>query len=510
MAGADSRPARLARLAVTLAPAAAIAVLMLLPGLLAGPSLDAAVFTHLGLTLRAGDLPYRDAWDHKPPGIYLLIAFVTAALPMVGAWLMVWLSTAVFTVGTLEVLRRLLDWNRPGSRHGIALVAAAVALTCYPLALGGGNTESFAVLPATAAVLVAATGVDRRRTFAAGLLIGAANLLSLESIPAAVAVLVLLVIGSAPRGPRATFASLAVYVTGGLTVLMPVLTWLAVAGLLPAAIDAVIGYNAAYSALNRQEVDRLAASALVTGLILLFLIVPAVLRFVVRGRYGRLTPIDSACLAWVAATVVYLAYQGRLEPHYVIVTVPALVVLAAPTITAAAKAMATSRRGLLAVALPLAIVLGSSGIVAVQVGYADYTAGDSGQVAAVGTWIRDNTSPTDTIFVWGIQPDIYDAAGRAAASRWVYLLPLLTPGYSTPAQAADLANNLIDRRPAVIVDAGSIVPGVQSIIPPLLIPRPILAGDGRTFDALDPVRAVVRDQYRLAGIVDGWPVYVRR
>ena len=47
---------------------------LLLPGLLTGPSLDAAVFLDVATHLRAGDTLYVDAWDHKPPGIYLILA----------------------------------------------------------------------------------------------------------------------------------------------------------------------------------------------------------------------------------------------------------------------------------------------------------------------------------------------------------------------------------------------------------------------------------------------------
>src|SRR5207237_6402513 len=85
---------------------------------------------------------------------------------------------------------------------------------------------------------------------------------------------------------------------------------------------------------------------------------------------------------------------------------------------------------------------------------------------------------------------------------------MATPGYSSREQSAELVTALEARPPAVIVDAGSREPGAPGFLP-LLIDRPPLAGDGRTFDALDPVRAVVRQHYRLAEIIDGWPVYVR-
>ena len=43
-----------------------VAAVVLLPGLVIGPSLDASVFVVLGQGLRDGALPYVDLWDHKP------------------------------------------------------------------------------------------------------------------------------------------------------------------------------------------------------------------------------------------------------------------------------------------------------------------------------------------------------------------------------------------------------------------------------------------------------------
>jgi hypothetical protein len=110
--------------------------------------------------------------------------------------------------------------------------------------------------------------------------------------------------------------------------------------------------------------------------------------------------------------------------------------------------------------------------------------------------------------VWGNAPQIYLDAQRPAASRYVYAYPLTTPGYSSPEQVAGLIAELSAQPPAMIVDAGSPAPGAPGL-PPLLVPRPV-ATDGRDYDALDPLRAWVRANYRLIATVSGWPVYSRR
>ena len=50
------------------------ALLVLSPNLPANrvPSEDEGVFLYVARTIAAGGMPYRDVWDHKPPGVYVL------------------------------------------------------------------------------------------------------------------------------------------------------------------------------------------------------------------------------------------------------------------------------------------------------------------------------------------------------------------------------------------------------------------------------------------------------
>ena len=55
-----------------------------------GPSLvqpmgaDQALYAYVGERIRAGGLPYRDAWDQKPPAIHFLYAGLRTLLPSDG------------------------------------------------------------------------------------------------------------------------------------------------------------------------------------------------------------------------------------------------------------------------------------------------------------------------------------------------------------------------------------------------------------------------------------------
>src|SRR2546428_596771 len=67
---------------------ALLALIVLVPHATAGrvPSEDTGVFTYVARLIGEGGLPYRDAWDHKPPGVYLIDAVALAVAGLWGLW----------------------------------------------------------------------------------------------------------------------------------------------------------------------------------------------------------------------------------------------------------------------------------------------------------------------------------------------------------------------------------------------------------------------------------------
>jgi hypothetical protein len=114
----------------------------------------------------------------------------------------------------------------------------------------------------------------------------------------------------------------------------------------------------------------------------------------------------------------------------------------------------------------------------------------------------------DRIWVWGNDPELYLDSSRQSTTRYAYLWPLVTPGYTTPRLIETVLASLRADPPKLIVDAGSSAPGEPGF-QSLLIPRP-LASDGRDLDLLDPLRAFVRERYREVSRQGGWVVYARR
>ena len=270
----------------------------------------------------------------------------------------------------------------------------------------------------------------------------------------------------------------------------------------------MVTYNGIYVRINRENLDLSLISPIVLSLgCLACLLAPAFLSAV--RRIDQETSKSRARIAawiWLVSFALLTAAQGRIAPHYFILAVPPLTILGARVFD-----QARQRAGSPGQRLTLAVVLVGFLITAVVASFTTvryFTRfPNRDQLGTVAAWIRTNTAEGQTIFAWGNQPYLYDAADRRPASKYVHMLPLTTPGYSSPEQVAELVSRFEAKPPEAFVDAGSSAPGEPGWLP-LLIPRTVLRVDGRELDLLDPLRAFVRENYHLAEIVDGWPVYL--
>ena len=479
-----------------------IAVLGLLPGLVA-PSFDSAVYALIGERLAAGDFPYLDVWDHKPLGTYLF----TAAASLLGgplstvhaSWVVSVLALAVTGLVLASTLRSL-GW---GWQAWIVAGLAVVELASFPIALGGGLSETVAILPVVLAVRLVVVRPSLARGLISGVLVGIGTAISLQALPALAAIPVMT--SFAGRSLRAGGSVVVGAAVAGLVGLM----LLASTGTLAAATDAVLVYNVVFSRIAELD-SPIAKEALHALLVLSPLIALAVAGL--RGSLADsgLRSVAIGALAWLGIEIGFVTFQRRLEIHYVgpLVIPLALLAPAALRWTSTSRPVALVVRSVTAGVLAASVVISAWLVTTETIVALESRSQDAARVKAVGSWIGDHSPDDATIFVWGNTPDVYLEAQRAPSSRYVYLLPLLTPGYADEERIRSVLADWEATKPAVIVDAGSSEPGAEGL-PPLLEHRPTHPLDGRNLDILEPLRAFVRDGYVEAAVVDGWPVYVR-
>ncbi|HET7602502.1 MAG TPA: hypothetical protein VFK36_05750, partial [Gemmatimonadales bacterium] len=381
----------------------------------------------------------------------------------------------------------------------------------FPLALGGGLGETIAVLPAVAAVRVGLTGSMRSRAwFAAGALAGIAAAISVQAAPALVAVMTVVLLQ--PRSPTYHRTVTGLWVMSGAAAIWTVLlVGLGTMGATGAAVEAVVGYNRIYTQLAGLDTP-VATEAMHAFLVISPLAVLATVgmaRLLLRRTQSVFV---ATMLVWIAGSVALIAVQGRLELHYVTLLVPPLALLAPAglrliRIRGAFPRLAGSATlaAFLVAAFGVSLLLSATETTMAM----EVRSSQAARIHGVASWIRGQVPADQEIFVWGNMPEIYLESDRTPASPYVYMLPLTTPGFTSERLIGQVLADWEGSPPGVIVDAGSTAPGTPGL-PPLLIQRPTLALDGRNADLLDPLRDFVRERYRLAVTVQGWPIYVLR
>ena len=478
-----------------------LTALVSLPGLVAGPSLDAAVFGVVGWRLSQGATLYAGIWDHKPPGAYVLPTLIELLPGRPDPWVVTWIAWAV-AWGLVAVACGRLAARMGGARLAlpIALLTAAAGGQ-YLLSLGGGLTEPLATLAAVAALLVVLRSDSWPAWGGAGAVLAFGALVSIQVAPAALALLVLALI-PARRGAA---GRLAVAALGGASIVAAALAAVLIGSGFTAVRDALLTYNAAY----RSAAGGAAAYSVVPWAVLALLAYLALAAVGIlalrRTRAPRALPL--AALAWLAAGLLMVVAQGRFYAHYVIPLLVPFAILGAvglADVSERALHLPAARRLALTAGVVLLAISVLAGVAGGAQEYRTWSAAND-RARAVAAAAHDLAPAGESMLVWGDRPYLYRLADRSPAIRYPYLLPLTTPGYATPELIASLRDQLEADPPAIVVDAGSAAVG-ESGAPPLLLDRPT-ASEGRDLDLLEPLRQFVADHYRLAAIVDGWPVY---
>lgn len=159
-----------------------LAVILLLTFLWRFPSLfepfwygDEGIFAAVARNLNLGGVLYQDAWDNKPPMIYLTYQAIFNIFGVSMFWLR--LITSVIVVSTAAVIYEIAEATL-GKRRGV--VAAAVFGFLVSLRIIEGNlalTEIFMILPISLAFMIAIKrNLDLTSLFVAGFLFAIASL----------------------------------------------------------------------------------------------------------------------------------------------------------------------------------------------------------------------------------------------------------------------------------------------------------------------------------------------
>lgn len=440
-----------------------------IPGMALPLERDEGAYAYVAYRWLQGALPYRDVFDHKPPLIYLL--YMPPLLTGLSA------PSALRIWGTLLCLINVLlvyavgrhVWERPSALLAALLFGVAgSAFTLQGLVL---NTDQALVLPALLALWAALRFRETGRSrFALGLGAAVAAAVLIKPTAAVLALLVVLVLGRR----LATAARALLWIAlGAALVCVPVLLPFVLAGAWRDWLFGVVGYNALYAA---EASERWQLGPLVDT------IAPyAPLLLVALGGVGLLATGDPAEPSsarrggWLlVATAVALlgAAAGSLRPfiHYYYPALPFLALLAAPCVRwlwlqNTAGASRSRALGALAPLLLAALLLGPFaagnarlvGMSGRQQAIQLYGAAGEryfAPAADVAAYVARHTAPTDYVYIFAAEPQVYLLAERRASSRYIYDYPLLL----VPGAEAELGRDLRARPPKLLLTYAGLRP----------------------------------------------------
>ncbi|MGK3959606.1 glycosyltransferase family 39 protein [Sorangium sp. So ce118] len=555
-------PARVAGAQAIGAIAIGAIAFLLLQILTYGYGRDQGIYAMVARAVLDGGMPYRDAFDFKPPGIFLIYALARALF-----------GPAQWGIRALEVLGLVgmcfamasLAGRAFGDRR-VGVVAAALAVlvhaqldfwhTAQPESFGGMLTV-FALLAATPR---GRAGAPRPAPSAAALIVsgalfGAAGLLKpplagggvvLAVVLAAPALAELAGRGAAlarratapelarpaPTAPALLWAALRpalLIALGGVLPVLACVAWFAAKGALGDLREVLFVFTPHYTALGWRGVGVLDmawhgvsewlvrySGPLALGLCCLLALHP--------DRHER---AGVALLAGVIAMhLVGVVMQAKFFPYHYGATWPLTAMLAALGLWKAwqrcvqhgAKAAAALVAALVATAFARSatkdvdedyldrcaerVALLAAG--ARDLGRLDHLASVADVNAeanrAVAAWLRERVAPGRPVFVWGFEPVIYDLAECPPATRYLYNVPQRAAWARQEARDA-LMRDLAARPPAaIVVERRDVFPSVTG---DGLDSRDTLAG----FPAL---AGLLEERYELAVLIEDFEIYLER
>lgn len=403
---------------------------------------DEGEYAYIAQRLLAGDVPYRDAFDQKPPGVFLAYAgaFVLLGQSIESIHLFAYAWTAVTALALFGCVRRLAG----ALAACFAVLVFAIASADPRLTANAANTEIFMLLPMVASVycmLRALEGESEVRWWVlCGALaaaacwfkqVAAANALYVAAVPAADGLL------RRPRmAPAALLRAYGGLAVGAALVTVPGLLACAAAGAWDPFVDAVILHNLRYAESNTVAQG---------GKLLLHWLgwqAPGLGVFWALAAIGVLFPRLAGCRSWallagwLAASAGGVSIGLYFRPHYFIQVLPALAAVGGVVLGAAA-AWVLARPRLSSAALGLSALTALAVVPPVLANAAIRGAGTPSAISRaiyglnpfpesleIGKYIRRTSGPGDRVYIVGSEPQILFYAGRPSATRYIFFYPL--------------------------------------------------------------------------------------
>ena len=431
---------------------------------------DEGEYAYAGQLLLQGVPPYAQAYNMKFPGPYFAYAALMAVFGQTPRGIHVGLIVvnAITAIALFLLVRRIL-------KHALAAAAATAVFSVLSLdrmVFGvAAHATHFVIFFAVPGLLLLDVARSSRRLTAfagAGLLFGVAVIMKQHA--AVYGLLALGLIGwDAWRGPRPRRAPWrpALALSAGVALPLAALgVYLEASGVFGAFWFWTVRYASEYvSVMPLSSAGPMLEGALgyVTQATLgLWLLAGAGLAALWLVRWPAEVRVWTTGIAAASALGVVPGFYFR--PHYFILLLPALALLAGVTVASAERAVRPARRG---AARGLALLLAALLVgryVALEWDYLTtmtpdaisrslYSANPFVEAPVIGRYLREHSAPADRIGIFGSEPEVLFYADRRSASGYLYTYPFFEQQADAGRMIADWMREIETARPPYIVYA---------------------------------------------------------
>ncbi len=448
------------------------AILLQLPFLSVPLERDEGEYAYIARLLLNGGVPYRDAFNQKPPVIFLLYAsaFLLFGESIEAIHLFKSLYALVNLVAFYHLSRKFFS-----KEISLLAMAALAVLTSDPAFQGNAaNTEIFLLLPMILGFYFLFVFFERRNIpylFLSGLSAGTAFMTKqVVLFPILLMLTYLFHDVIKEKGPvlRNRFLHVGVFALGGLLPFLLIVLFFQYHSALNSFIQDAFIHNLSYSRniplhYYLQTFQHIMVDRQLTHNVILFLFTGIGLLVILIRK-----PVKNKNLFgfwFFIFSVPSIMVAGYFRPHYFILMHPSMAILIAVGISSTLNPALDHLRirsvwkNALYPAAVMAVlcipVFHFRGIYfqkdPILIGKMIYTTNPFDVAVEIGRYLEKHTEPEDSIFIFGSEPEILFYAQRRSATKYIIFYPLMSEMENSLEQQKEAYRELVASKPEYIV-----------------------------------------------------------
>jgi len=426
---------------------------------------DEGEYAYIAWLMQEGGIPYKDAFNQKPPGIFFIYFLV---MKLFGFTIEgIHLGMYLWSLGTITFI--YLTGSRLFSRR-VGLLAAGIfsVASISPAFLGtAANTEIFMAFPLAAAAyfasgFAAGRGASNLAYLFCGLMVGLAT--SFKQVAATdgaffALVMVLMTLFEGNGGKNLGVRG-AAYALGIVMPWIPILAYFASRGAIREFWQDALVFNLSYSSIVPlanypgnffRTLRRSLIPYLWPYLVMALLGLWAALTWRERERSTWLF-----LPGWLLFSLLGTCVGGIFRQHYFIQAMVPLSLLAGLFLAAATQKIASVplRLGACTAGVVLPLLLGFRPFFTYspdEVSRVIYTGNPFVESKAVAEFVRGNTAEMDRVLILGSEPQILFYARRRSASRYILTYPLMMAVAGAAERQVEMFQEASINKPPLIV-----------------------------------------------------------